>query len=325
MVVSITAVVSVEFVGHPVTSPWNCYIRFFPGLRFQQGDPMRNQIVPWFGSKAALSRQISVEFGPHKSYFEPFAGGLGMLIQKPQCRSETVNDLHQDVVHLARVLANAEEAEQLREALDRRLCCEQLDREARERLRRPFSETVDRATDFFYVSWMATSGVIGSLGCTSMAHGYGVAHSCASKLRNATDSITAFHQRLRGVTILNRDGFTLLDKIHDAAGIVLYCDPPYLKKGGKYCFDFEAEHHERLAAAVRRFQHTRVIVSYTDHPLLDRLYAGWTKKRLDYESRSLRRAKVKTPKPPEVLLINGPMLAPQVATHQSGDVLRLAV
>lgn len=270
---------------------------------------MRRQIVPWFGSKAALAAQIVPELGPHKSYVEPFGGALAILLQKPQCRLETVNDLHQDVTHLARILADAESAAALEQAIDRRLCSETLHREARVRLQQQFAPTLDRAVDFFYVSWMATSGTIGSDGCNSMAHGYGVAsHACASKLRGAAASIAAFHQRLRLVTITNRDAFQLLAKIHDEPGIVIYCDPPYVAKGGRYVFDLDNSDHERLAEALCRFQHTRVVVSYTDHALLDRLYEGWTKRVMVYESRANRTAKVPKFKPPEILLINGPSL-----------------
>lgn len=277
---------------------------------------MPRQLAPWFGGKAALSPQIVAEFGPHRCYFEPFAGGFGVIFNKPACRDETLNDLHQDVTHLARVLSFADQAEALQAEVDRRVCCETLDREARERLRSDFTPTITRAADFFCVSWMATGGCIGSEGTQSMAHGYGVASkSTARKLRTAAASLSSFHQRLKGVTITNRDGFALLEKIHDDPGIVIYCDPPYVMKNGRYQFDFDEEHHRNLAQVLQRFRKARVVVSYTDHPVLDQLYAGWTKKRLNYQSRTARWGKVKKPKPPEILLINAPSLVPAV----SGD------
>lgn len=279
---------------------------------------MRRQIAPWFGSKAALASQIAPEFGPHKSYVEPFAGGCGMILNKPPCRLETINDLHDDLTNLARVLADADQSAALQAAIDRRLCCETLNREARARLALPFRPTLDRAIDYFYVSWMGKSGTVGSDGCNSMAHRYGVAsHGCASKLRGAAASIAAWHQRLSRVTITNRDAFKLLAKVHDEVGIVIYCDPPYVTKGGRYIFDFDDVGHARLAEALSRFQRTRVVLSYTDHPILDDLYPKWTKRILDYESRANRTAKVKKFKPSEILLINGPSLvsAPLLARN----------
>ena len=273
---------------------------------------MRRQIVPWFGSKAALAAEILPEFGPHVSYFEPFGGGLGMLLQKPVVRAETVNDLHQDLTNLARVLADERLSRQLQRAIDRRACCEQLHREARQRLAEPFEPGLARAVDFFFASWMAMSGMVGTKSCRTMAHGYGVnAHSCASKLRGAAASIASFHHRLKSVTITNRDGFTLLAKIQDQPGLLIYCDPPYVSKNGTYIHDFAAVDHQRLAEALRRFRQTRVLVSYTDHPLLDELYRGWQKKVLDYQPRADRHAKVRSTKPPEILLCNGASFQPR--------------
>lgn len=114
---------------------------------------------------------------------------------------------------------------------------------------------------------------------------------------------------MRNVTILNRDGFDLLERIEDAPGTAIYCDPPYLVKGAKYLHDFNPEDHTRLAELLARFQKTRVIVSYYDHPALADLYpAGkWTK-----VSRVVNKAMTNSntgggnKTAIEVLLINGP-------------------
>lgn len=273
---------------------------------------MRTQLLPWFGSKAALAREILPEFGPHKVYFEPFGGGMAMLLNKQPCCRETVNDLHEDLTHLARIIADPAQGAALYRRLRRLLCCEQLHREARERIRQPFTPSLERAIDFFYVSWMSRMGISGAEGCDSMAHGYGTGTTpCASKLRSAIESIRAWQARMRGVTITNRDAFELLTKLHDEPGMLIYCDPPYLQKGGKYIFDLDDAGHQRLSDSLQRFEKARVIVSYTDHPRLADLYPAdrWTKKILNYKAREGRGAKVPKLKPPEVLLIKGPQLA----------------
>ncbi len=53
--------------------------------------------------------------------------------------------------------------------------------------------------------------------------------------------------------------------------MAIYCDPPYLVKGAKYVHDFTDSQHEDLAKLLRRFKHTRVVVSYYEHPALDEL------------------------------------------------------
>ena len=62
---------------------------------------------------------------------------------------------------------------------------------------------------------------------------------------------------LRSVTILNRDGFQLFERVEDAEGVAIYCDPPYLVKGASYIHDFAATDHQRLADLLRRFKKTR--------------------------------------------------------------------
>lgn len=273
---------------------------------------MLNQIVPWYGGKAALSKLIVPEFGPHTAYFEPFAGGFGMIFRKERAQYETLNDLHGDVTNLARVIAGSATCAALVRILGRRLHCEALHKEALARVKQPFVEGVDRAADFFSVCWMSMTGFAGSTSSLSFATRFkSSGGSKASKVLSAIASIRLWHARMRHVTILNRDGFDVLDRIADEAGTVIYCDPPYVKKGGHYRHDFAIGDHQRLVKAISRFRKARVIVSYYDDPLLDELYAGWTKRILS-EWKHRPQNGVKKVKPPEILLINGPSLVTTV-------------
>ncbi|MBX3450608.1 MAG: DNA adenine methylase [Planctomycetaceae bacterium] len=281
---------------------------------------MLNQIVPWYGGKAALARLIVHEFGPHRAYFEPFAGGFGIIFRKPVTPHETLNDLHEDVTNLARVVADSIDSAALVRRLGRRLNCEALHNEARARLREPFAPGPERAADFFFVSWLAMNGFTGSTSTQTYTAKYQQVNSSkCQKLRSAIDSIRHWHERLRSVAILNRDGFELLARLPDEHGAVIYCDPPYVKKGGTYRFDFAAGDHDRLAKALGRFRKSRVIVSYYDDPLLDRLYAGWHK-RIMVEWKHRPQNGVSKPKPPEILLMNGPSLVTPKATRIRGRV-----
>jgi DNA adenine methylase len=115
------------------------------------------------------------------------------------------------------------------------------------------------------------------------------------------------------VQVLNDDPFDMIGKIEDAARSVIYIDPPYLKKGAKHVHDFEWLDHRRLAKLLARFQKTRVVVSYYEHPDLAALYPGWTKREV-YTTKAMtsqgqRDTTGKAEQAPEVLLINGPSLA----------------
>ena len=277
-------------------------------------------IVPWFGSKRTLAPTIVEELGPHRAYFDPFCGSLAVVMAKPESAHETVNDLHGDLVNLAWVLQDEETCQALYEAAARTLCHEELFKQAARAIAEPFcpsslKEEIGRAYHFLVISWMGRNGV-GGTRCNQQTFGKrytpGGGHG-GQRWANVVESMPAWHQRLRRVTILRTDGLELIGKIEDAPGVAIYADPPYLKStlsrgGGAYEHDFSAEDHRRLADALRRFRRARVVVSYYDAPELAELYPAWTVRKC-YRQKNLhvqnRRAEGKC-EAPEVLLLNGP-------------------
>lgn len=273
-------------------------------------------IAPWFGGKRTLAPTIVEELGDHGAYWEPFCGSLAVLFAKPESRSETVNDLHGDLVNLARVVAS-DGAVRLYERLARTTFCEALFHETRERLRGGgVADPIDAAYCFFVESWMGRNGVAGTRDanaafCKRYTSNGG---DPARRFQNAVESIPAWHHRLRAVQIYSTDGVGLIERIEDKAGTVIYADPPYLVKGAEYRHDFAdgfmgvTNDHERLAAALGRFRKTRVVVSYYEHPALASLYRGWTVRPVHTTkamvNQGMRGSKGVTVAP-EVLLING--------------------
>lgn len=306
-------------------------------------------IAPWFGAKRNIADWIITEIGEHKAYWEPFCGSLAVLLKKPQCVMETANDLNGDLINLARCLADRTKAESLYELSSRVLIHESLFKsyaerwKSRGRLPAGDSPDVTRAVEFMVCSWMGRNGVAGT---QSYNQGFCARYTksgghAAKRWISAVESIPDWHERLRNVTILNRDAFDLLPRIEDADGVVIYVDSPYIKKGARYVHDFDNEvyhlfsdgtirhvdhcfecdasdppkrisAHEHLALLLKRFGKTRVVVSYYDHPELDRLYPNWTK--VSHEvtkamvNQGMRDRKGST-KATEVLLINGPSYA----------------
>lgn len=285
--------------------------------------PAITAIAPYAGGKRTLAPTIVAELGPHVKYDDPFCGSLAVPFAKERCSFETVNDLYGDLVNLARVLKSASAAKELHERLSRTLMHEQLFHDAATQWHArgyqpaPEAGDVDRAEEFMICSWFGRNGVCGT---SSYNQGFCVRYTkngghAGKRWCSAVDSIPAWHERLRMMTILNRDGFELLERLEDADKCAIYCDPPYVKKGFKYVKDFGDGDHERLARCLNRFKKTRVVVSYYEHPLLDDLYRGWTKREV-YTTKALvsqgqRGEKGKATVAPEILLINGPSLSPQ--------------
>ena len=287
-------------------------------------------LAPWFGGKRNLAPRIVAELGEHRVYWEPFCGSMAVLLAKPQCVMETVNDLHAGLVNLARVIQHPTLGAMLYRQLRRTLMCEDIfndaSQEAREDEKRGFVQRIlddgilptdsDRllcAYDYFVTSWLGRNG------CAGQAHGktgsYCVRYTAngghaAKRWNSVIRSIPAWRKRMASVTILNRDGFDLLGRIDDAERTAIYVDPPYLVKGAKYLHDFEQQDHVRLADCLRRFKKARVVVSYYEHPDLAALYPGWSKISIEVSkaiSHGNRRGGNQT-RATEVLLINGPSI-----------------
>lgn len=278
-------------------------------------------LSPWFGAKRNLAAEILKEVPPHRKWDEPCCGSLAVTLAKEPASCETVNDLHGDLINLARVLKDEDLAVDLYGRCSRFILHEGLFTEAAERYRArgyaPAGDTpdVDRAEDFMVCSWFGRNGVAGT---SSYNQGFCVRYTAnggnaATRWQSAVESMPAWHRRLRGVTVLNRDMFEIIARYDDDDRAVIYVDPPYLVKGAEYVHDFQPEDHGRLAELLARFKRARVIVSYYDHPELDRLYDGWTKRRIVVTKSLVNQgARSRTTEQPvkavECLLINGPSL-----------------
>jgi DNA adenine methylase len=271
-------------------------------------------LAPWFGSKRTLAPAIIAELGPHRAYWEPFCGSMAVLLEKPPATMETVGDLHGDLINLARVIQSDIDGPKLYRRLRRTVMHEAIYDEAREALSREASCPVDRAWAYFVASWLGRNGMAGlpdnrtgKAFCVRYTKNGG--HG-ATRFLGCVDSIPAFRRRIRQVTILHRDAFAVIARIEDAGGVVIYIDAPYFAKALDYAHDLTHDDQRRLAGLLGRFKKTRVVVSYYDHPLLDELYAGWTRRTFDVSKATANQTRRGTneTRATEVLLINGPSL-----------------
>lgn len=240
-------------------------------------------LQPWFGGKRTLAPRIVDALGDHSVYWEPFCGSCAVLFAKDAVRMETVNDLHGDLVNLARVVKDEDLAQKLHWRLLRTIPSEALFRESMAAIRELDYDcpgrSVDRAYHYFVQGWLGMNGLAGTKATnTNFARRFSSTGGApATRFINAVDSLPWWHERLRNTFVLSTDGIELCEKIRDEAGTAIYVDPPYLVKGAKYKHDFADADHERLAVALGKFKKARVVVSYYEHEDLARLYPGWDK------------------------------------------------
>lgn len=308
--------------------------------------PAIGALSPYFGGKRAMAgaivRQVLGPDGRAPAFFcEPFCGSMAVSLAMPEVATHVVNDLHADLVNFARVLASPMAPELVRQC-EHTLCSETLYHEAAAVLpvcRRgalwpendldfPEDDAASQertrvlswAWAFFVTSWLGPNGMAGTdhaaRFCVRWGPGGG---DPATRLRSAAASLPAFVEKLRRFTITSRDAFAVLGSVQDKPGVAMYVDPPYTREtrvAGAYRHDFgdhggatllgAEDDHDRLAAALRRFEHARVVVSYEDCPRVRELYAGWSFVECT-QHKNTGNAGGGSSAAPEVLIVNGPV------------------
>lgn len=207
-------------------------------------------LAPWFGGKRTLAADIVAELGPHTQFFDPFCGGMSIILAKPPSQKETVNDLHGDLINLSRVVATEWAAERLYERLAVAPFSEGLLEDARAVIEEPSDDVVamfegagpyerggysihgahiERAYWYFLASWMGRNGTAGTerLDYQIAVRWTKNGGSPVMRFRNAVESIPAWHRRLLNVVILRRDAFDIIDRFEDCKETAIYADPPY--------------------------------------------------------------------------------------------------
>lgn len=301
-------------------------------------------LVPYFGGKRGMAEDIVREvcWDPTRgrsgtpSYFaEPFCGSMAVSLSMPDVPTHLVNDLHEDLINFARVMASFD-ADELFRRCERTLCSEELYEEAAAKLEflalqrevnLMIPDKVEWAWAFFVTSWLGPNGMAGTEHaprfCVRWGPGGG---DPAKRLASAIESLPWMMSRLRRFTITERDAFDVLESLHDVPGMAIYCDPPYTletRKAGAYRHDFEDhagatllgghDDHDRLAASLARFRHARVVVSYEDCPRVRALYQGWTVIEKT-QHKNTGNASGGSATAPEILLVNG-----AASTKQGGS------
>ena len=73
------------------------------GRGFRGSEKMK-AVLKYPGAKNRIADWICSYIPPHDVYLEPFAGSLAVLLNKPRCHIETVNDIDGEIVNFFRVL-----------------------------------------------------------------------------------------------------------------------------------------------------------------------------------------------------------------------------
>lgn len=232
-------------------------------------------VLRWHGGKWLLAPWIIENLPPHRVYVEPFGGAASVLIRKPRSYAEIYNDLDGDVVNLFRVLRDEAQGPRLADLV-------RLTPFARDEQVEAYETTDDateRARKLIVRSFMGfgSNGTHRATGFRANSNRSGT--TPARDWHNYPEALAAIVDRLRGVTVENRDACEVM-ATHDCAEALHYVDPPYLPEtrdaGGDYAHELTADDHAKLLVFLRGLTGAVVLSGYP-HPLYDEALPGWTR------------------------------------------------
>ena len=200
-------------------------------------------IIPYYGGKWELSKQLVPMIPHHERYVEMFAGGLSMYFRKPKSSFNIVNDLDNDIVNLyISVLEKFEEFSKYVVLLPR---SRRLFDDFRKEIMTTKSEVnipdARRAAIYYYVIKNSFN-----------RNPYNPFSKSEKKLWTSKliDEIAWSRKQLDGVIIENLDYRMLVEKYEPKEGDFWYMDPPYVVAGERkdyYFHDFTIDMHNELA------------------------------------------------------------------------------
>ncbi|WP_197446146.1 DNA adenine methylase [Tautonia plasticadhaerens] len=234
-----------------------------------------------YGGKAPLAPWIVGLLPEGRSYAELFAGGASVLFNRPKAGREWLNDLDPEVMRFFEQLQDPGSFQVIRRVADE--ACSELShlwapldldddntrvKETYRHLKERYKAEQDPSVAaglFFVLKKIGRNGDTSSV-VTSSRYRRSMPESL-SALLSACEELPAFHARLKGVHLSQRDALGLIDEI-DEEGVVLYLDPPYLHATRRTVHNYgiremsEPDHE----ALLRRLLRCRCSVAISGYP-----------------------------------------------------------
>ena len=232
----------------------------------------------YYGGKTTLAPKIAALLPKHEHYVEPFAGSLAVLLAKPPTTWETVNDLDDLLVNFWRVLRNR--PDELAHAA-------MLTPHSRTEYARACGEisAIEDDLERARLTWVRiTQGRKNTTRPGAASHWRYcqnplAGHHWPQDLSKYAKRISDAAERLKNVSIENRDAVDLIAEYGRHESVCLYVDPPYVASSRVSLTQYRLEaaddnFHHKLTAALAECK-ASVILSGYDSPLYAELLPDW--------------------------------------------------
>lgn len=214
-------------------------------------------VIPYYGGKNSLSKELIHWIPPHERYFEMFAGGLSMYFRKKKAKWNVVNDIDDNIVNLYMCVLH--EYKELTKNLfwipkSRKIFLDYRD-ELKDKKKFTIPDPI-QASKYFYVIRYSFNKLLH----TPFAMSKDMNKNWESELKYS-------RKFLGGTTIEHLDFMDLVDKYGPRKGDFWYLDPPYFvatERGDYYANNFSSEDHLRFKEAVDKINDggAKFMISY---------------------------------------------------------------
>lgn len=260
-------------------------------------------LAQWYGSARMHAKRIGEQLEGCTFVGIPCAGGL-CEFPHITARSILVNDVHRHLINLARVVADPQAKDELKQRLEQTVYHPDVLKESQRYCLDVIPDTnyglrsITWAYHYFNCVWMTRGASAGTPseftgGLSQRWESSG--GDSGTRYRSAIEMLDGMCQALFGRAVFStEDLFVFLSKFPDRWDAKskhgLYVDPPFFGPGLKYTHGpkrDDAEHwHRKLAERLHTFKNARVVVRAYDIPLLRELYSVSEWNWIEYESRT---------------------------------------
>ena len=229
-------------------------------------------VIPYYGGKWELSKQLVPMLPVHERYIEVFAGGLSMLFRKKRVEKNIVNDFDNDIVNL--YVSVAEKFDEFSNHVywiprSRKLFAKY---QAKILATKSEIEIPDakRAAMYYYVIKNAFNKNVYNV--MSKAEGGKV-----NWHTGLIEELKWSRKMIDGVIVENLDFRELVKRYEPQEGDCWYLDPPYVVAGEKknyYFHDFTKEDHDALKDVCDKIHENKAkfMVSYDNRQVIKDLF-----------------------------------------------------
>jgi len=250
-------------------------------------------LIPYFGGKSRLAKNIISKFPEHSCYVEVFAGGASVFFTKQPSKTEVLNDLDLDLVTLYRTVKHHPEE------LYKQFKFSLVSRAEFEREKMVNAETltdIQRAARYLYLQKTAFGGHI-----TGQTFGIATTGKPRLNLFTLQTILEESWQRLAQVIIECKDFRDLIPR-YDREHTLFFLDPPYWKIPG-YKYDFTDNDFQDLMRILGSIK-GKFLMTINDTPEVRELFNGFNIEEVHLKYSVSTKAKSRAKQRTELLISN---------------------